>query len=105
VRGENKNQKAVTKTILPGHVQQRRVRCGKPNCRCARGEFHTAHYWAWDAYGVRYRRYIRREDVAHMKAACEAHRKWQVQERAGRREWKAFLAEGRALFASLKSEG
>ena len=33
--------------MLPGHVARVRVRCGKVNCRCARGERHVAHYHVW----------------------------------------------------------
>ena len=103
---KTKNTNQVTKiaaltALHPGHVQRRRVRCGKPNCKCARGEFHTAYYHAWDADGVRYRRYLKRADVARVTAACEAHRELQTELRQGRAEYKRTLADLRELLRML----
>jgi hypothetical protein len=98
---KTKNQNPVTKisALLPGHIQQRRVRCGKANCKCARGSLHTAYYHAWDTDGVRYRQYVKRADVEAMRAACEAHKALQIQLREGRVAYKQLLARARALFA------
>ncbi len=74
VRARKSNPVTKTTDSQPGHVQRRRARCGKPNCECSRDELHTAYYHAWDTDGVRYRKYLRREDVDAMRAACEAHR-------------------------------
>ena len=30
--------------MVRGSLIQNRVRCGKPTCKCAKGEFHTAYY-------------------------------------------------------------
>jgi hypothetical protein len=94
-----KNQKGTTKIdLIPGHVERRRVRCGKANCRCARGQFHAAHYHVWKSGGVRYQRFVRRADVPAMLAACDEYRRLQAQLRAGRAEFKRTLAAFRALF-------
>ena len=77
--------------LQPGRVQRRRVRCGKPNCKCVRGELHTAYYHAWDTDGVRYRRYLRRADVEQMMAACEAHKELQAQLREGRARYRTIM--------------
>ncbi len=96
-----KNQNPVTKItdLQLGHVQRRGVRCGKPNCKCARGEMHTAYYHAWDTDGVRYRKYLKRADVRHVQAACQAHREQQSHLRAGRAEYKRTLADLRELLS------
>lgn len=40
-------------SLLPGHIVTERVRCGKPNCRCARGELHGPyHYRRWRSGGT-----------------------------------------------------
>jgi hypothetical protein len=100
---ETKKAKTVTKMgdLLAGHVQRRRVRCGKPNCKCARGEPHTAYYHAWDTDGVRYRRYVRKADVDKVQAACDAHRALQAELRAGRVQYRRTLASIRELIKGL----
>ncbi len=100
---KTKNQNPVTKisAILSGHIQQRRVRCGKANCKCARGSLHTAYYHAWDTDGVRYRQYVRRIDVEAVRAACEAHKALQIELRAGCAEYKRMIARARELFRIL----
>lgn len=45
---QNKTEKMLPKTSLMisnGGVYLQRVRCGKSNCKCARGETHEAHYF------------------------------------------------------------
>lgn len=96
---KTKNQKGTTKIeLVPGHVERRRVRCGKPNCRCARGQFHAAHYHVWKSDGVRHQRFVRRADVPAMLAACDEHRQLQAQLRAGRAQYRRMLARLREMF-------
>jgi hypothetical protein len=83
--------------ILPGHVATVRIRCGKANCRCARGDRHIAHYHVTYFAGVRSRKYVRRDQVQEIRAACEAHRVLQAELRAGRAEYKQTLAKMREL--------
>ncbi|MCA1626350.1 MAG: hypothetical protein LC742_00050 [Acidobacteria bacterium] len=84
--------------LQPGHIQQRRVRCGKSNCRCASGELHTAYYHVWHDDGRRFQRYVRRSQLDSLHAACQAHRALQAQLRAGRAEYQRTLARARELF-------
>ena len=99
---KTKNQKRATK-IEPqaGHVQRRRVRCGKPNCRCAGGQFHAAHYHVVKAGGVRYQRYIRRADVPAQSQACAEYRALQAELRAGRENYRNMLRRLRDAVAVL----
>jgi len=32
---------------LSATIHEQKVRCGKPNCKCSRGESHTAFYRFW----------------------------------------------------------
>lgn len=63
-----------------------------------------AHYHVTYCRGVRARRYVRREDVQTMLAACEAHRDVQAQLRFGRAEYKELLAQTRELAKLIGSE-
>ncbi len=89
--------------LQPGHIQKRRVRCGKPNCRCSRGELHHAFYNVWHTDGQRYQRYVRRSQIDGLRAACEAHRALQIQIRAGRAEYRLTLSRLRELLRMIQS--
>jgi hypothetical protein len=88
---------ATSDRIMCGFIQQKRIRCGKPNCRCARGEYHTAFYHVWYSGGFRFRRYVRRADVDELRAACLNYRNLQKQIRNGRQEYKQLFAYARGL--------
>lgn len=60
---------------LPGTVIPQYVRCGKPNCRCARGDLHGPYwyrFWREDPY-VLHKEYVREADLEQVRAACEAY--------------------------------
>jgi hypothetical protein len=97
---KTKNQKAAIK-MLPGHVARVRVRCGKNNCRCARGARHTAFYHVWRSDGVRYRQYIPKRIVEDVRRACDEYRALQVTLRLGRAEYQNTLRHARELFRML----
>ena len=97
---KNKSQKPAIK-ILPGHVATVRIRCGKPSCRCARGDRHIAHYHVTYHRGLRFRKYVRRDQLAEVRAACAGHRELQTQLRAGRARFKELLAQTRKLVKLL----
>lgn len=90
--------------MLPGSVAKVRVRCGKPNCRCSRGARHLAYYHVTYSRGFRFRKYVRRDQLAEVLAACEAHRQLQAQLRAGRAEYKRTLARMREVIGYLCNE-
>jgi len=90
--------------MLAGYIASVRVRCGKSNCRCTRGTRHVAYYHVSYSDGLRSRKYVRRDQLAEVLAACEAHRVLQAQLRAGRAEYKQLLAETRKLAKLLGSE-
>jgi hypothetical protein len=60
--------------MLPGVVCAQRVRCGKPNCRCATGQRHLAYYRFWREGGRLCKRYVPRADLERVRAACQARR-------------------------------
>jgi len=76
----------------------------KPNCHCTRGDRRLAHYHATCDRGVRFRKYVRRDRLAEVVAACEAHRELQAQLHAGRDDYKRNLANVRELIRSIRNE-
>src|SRR5215475_2281280 len=57
--------------LLPGEVYEQKVKCGKANCRCARGELHTAFYRYWREKGKVRKAYVRRADLERVREACQ----------------------------------
>jgi hypothetical protein len=70
----NKTPEPLPKT-LPGVVCAQRVRCGKSVCSCACGQGHLAYYRFWREVGKLRKQYVRRPDLAAVRAACEARRR------------------------------
>ena len=59
------------------------VRCGKPGCRCVRGELHGPyHSLFWREAGRLRKRYVRAADVAALTLATQQHRNRLRQQRA-----------------------
>ncbi len=73
--------------MLAGTVHERWTRCGKPGCRCTRGDPHGPYYsrrWAQD--GQRHEEYVRRDQVEGVRAQCQARRQHEHQVVAARKE-------------------
>lgn len=80
-----------------GSLQAQRVRCGKSNCRCARGQLHEGYYYLFlsTPAGVS-KLYVRRGDVPAVRAV--------IAERQRRsRAWRAELNEARAFLRRIMS--
>lgn len=63
---KTKTTKMLPKTasdIDNGGVYLQRVRCGKQNCKCARGETHSAYYFFTRQCGKLIKIYVRKADV------------------------------------------
>jgi hypothetical protein len=80
-----------------GSLQTQRVRCGKANCRCARGQLHEGyHYFFTRVGGQQFKVYVRRADVPAVRAVIQA--------RAMRRaQWRSELNQARAFLRRLMS--
>jgi hypothetical protein len=87
---ENKTPEALPKT-LPGAVCVQRVRCGKPGCRCTRGQPHVAFYRFWREGGRRRKCYVKRADLDGVRAACEARRQARRELSAAWVQWRQFV--------------
>jgi len=100
---ENKSENPAIK-MLPGFIASVRVRCGKSNCHCTRGNRHLAHYHVIYSGGLRFRRYVRHDQVGQVRDACQAHRDLQSQLREGRAEYKRMLASAREFDRIVRNE-
>jgi hypothetical protein len=78
---------------LPGVVRPQWVRCGRPGCRCARGELHGPYYYRFWREGGRLRKaYVRPADLERVRQACEARRREQKRPTASLRLWRRMAA-------------
>jgi hypothetical protein len=63
-------------TPLPGSLHPEWRRCGKPTCRCARGEPHGPYvYHYWYEHGRRRKAYVPRDRVEAVAAGIAAWRR------------------------------
>ena len=71
-----RSEVAVDEIELRGSLIAERKRCGKPNCRCARGELHGPYYYRrWrDESGRQRKEYVPRERSAQMRRALDGAR-------------------------------
>ncbi len=63
---QTKSEKMLPKTadeITNGGIYIQRVRCGKSNCKCARGETHSAYYFFTRRRGKLLKIYVRKAEV------------------------------------------
>ena len=87
-----KNAETLPK-MLPGTVCAQLVRCGRPTCRCARGELHGPYYYRFFRHGGRLKKaYVKQADVARVRARCAARRRLRRELNAGWEAWRQLLA-------------
>jgi hypothetical protein len=78
---------------LPGVVRPQWVRCGRPKCRCARGERHGPYFYRFWREGGRLRKaYVRLAELEQVKAWCEARRQARRDLQVGWETWRELLA-------------
>ncbi len=83
---------------LPGAVCAQYKRCGKPNCKCARGQLHGPYFYRFRWRGGRVTKvYIPLAEVEAVRAACARHRERKT-------EMQANDAHLRWLLATIKAK-
>lgn len=96
---KNKSENLLPK-ILRGTVHEQFVRCGKPNCKCVRGELHGAYFYHFiRVNGKLKKRYLRRDEVESWRLACGENQK---REKAQRLEQSATWQLLRRLRSDLR---
>ncbi len=95
---KTKTRKMLPKTaseIENGGLYSQRIRCGKRNCKCARGETHTAFYFFTRRNRKLVKTYIRKSE---MKAFSEMVDLANVE----RTQKRMFMKESSELFKQLR---
>src|SRR5262245_61658897 len=78
---------------LPGVVLPQWVRCGRPGCRCTRGQLHGPYHYRFYRQGGRLKkRYVKLAEVEQVRAGCEARRQARRELKAGWQTWRGLLA-------------
>lgn len=64
--------------VADGAICAQMVRCGKPNCRCARGGLHGPYFYRFtrDPCGRLRKQYVRREEVGEWREMCQRRREY-----------------------------
>lgn len=111
---KTKSQKVLPKTageIENGGVFRQRVRCGKPNCKCADGEPHTAFYFFTRRAGKIVKIYVRKAQLEAFAAlvaiaADERRRRRQAVKSSGElmRTFRADLLKNDGLVKQLRED-
>ncbi len=79
--------------MLPGSVCVQWVRCGRPNCRCAKGRLHGPyHYHFWREGGKLRKQYVKPEAVEDMRERCEARRRHRQKATLSNRRFRDILS-------------
>ena len=69
---EIKSEKTTTKIEpLRGSLEALLKRCGKANCKCAKGQLHGPYYLRrWQRGGERQSKYVKKDELSATFAAC-----------------------------------
>ena len=84
--------------LLPGSLYTLRRRCGKPGCRCTRGELHATPMLSYRGQGKPQNVTPRPGELAALRALTEAYQRF----RRGRREWLRLVREMRAVLERIE---
>ena len=60
--------------VLAASLSKTHKVCGKPNCKCARGDKHMVYQLSWTENGTRRSTSIRLDELARVRAAVERYR-------------------------------
>lgn len=86
------------KQALNGAICAQFKRCGKPGCKCSRGELHGPYFYRFIWHrGRMVKVYIRLANVEEARAACARHRQAQEKRRASMRDFTKAMATMRQM--------
>jgi hypothetical protein len=60
--------------VLAASLSKTQKICGKPNCKCARGDKHVVYQLSWTKDGRRHSAHIRPGDLLRLKDAVDRYR-------------------------------
>lgn len=90
---KTKSENPLPKT-LPGAICAQMIRCGKGNCKCARGELHGPYFYHFvRVNGALVKRYVKAKDASALRAACNARREKNRQQSEATKSSRRQLSE------------
>ena len=92
-----KDAMGVRGDVLPASLSKTKKVCGKPNCKCARGDKHVVYQLSWTEDGKRRSTHIRADELSEIRAAVGRYRHL----RQCRAELLKIASEGAALIDAL----
>ena len=111
MRREN-NSAEISPKIEPirGSLMAQYKRCGRVNCRCARGIKHGPFFYhVWYVQGIRYKSYVKKADFDRINAGIEAFRAQRREQHQADAELRTMLREvkeaSRNVYAILRLRG
>ena len=99
-RREKKLEETTTKIEpLRGGLEARFKRCGKVNCRCAKGELHGPYYLRrWQRYGKKCSKYVKKRELSATFQACLEYKR---NRRETRELIRSFNKNGNAVLKAM----
>jgi hypothetical protein len=97
--------KIPVEALLNGAVCASYARCGKHNCKCARGLLHGPYYHRYQWHDGRViKEYIPLSQVEEVRAACARYRALQDKLREGRQHFQMLLSQLRLTMRGISYE-
>lgn len=92
---ETKKDESTSKIEpLEGYLEAQMVRCGKPNCKCAKGELHGPYYIRrWERQGKKCSKYVKKGELSSVILSISARK----QQRAELKEFVRSINEASSL--------
>jgi lipopolysaccharide export LptBFGC system permease protein LptF len=93
---QKKSEKLLCKihiSLTNGGIYLQRVRCGKSNCKCARGEKHTAYYYFTRVNGKLTRTYVRKSELKELTVLVDDAKLRRQQSRQAMKEANESIKE------------
>ncbi len=93
-----------------GSLMAQYKRCGRVNCRCAKGFKHGPFFYhVWYVQGIRYKSYVKKADFDRIQAGIEAFRAQRREQQQADAELRTMLQEikeaSRNIYAILRLRG
>ena len=88
---------SVRGEVMAASLSKTHKVCGKPSCKCVRGEKHEVYQLSWTENGRRRSTHIRRDELARVRAAVDRYRSL----RQSRAELTKLTSEAASLMDAL----
>jgi hypothetical protein len=84
--------------MLPGAVCPQWVRCGRPTCRCARGNLHGPYYYRfWREDGRLRKAYVKPAELERVRAQCRTRRLFRLNLQIDGDRWRQLVERVREV--------